>query len=257
MLPGFLGRVPPSQPGPAREQGTCRRISTCLTQNLFPSLSLHLYIRDCLVLSSNSTVDFDLVTLTSSLFILPFIIQAQLKRSVEEEYRKWKTMSNENDIVAHFSQSPQSAGGQAGGGSASPHLFICLLWKMLLENDRISPLAYKILDRLGARALSLHLRTFADFLVYEVSRPGTFEDFVLNWIGNIAGIGLTVGFRSYLSKISMCGQDQMMTINKGIDAVNDLIWKCYVLALDRLILTLALRPFEGNEQVGKDARNFL
>ncbi|OQR66851.1 mediator of RNA polymerase II transcription subunit 23-like [Tropilaelaps mercedesae] len=140
--------------------------------------------------------------------------KAQLKRSVEEEYRKWKTMSNENDIVAHFSQSP-STGGQASGGSASPHLFICLLWKMLLENDRISPLAYKILDRLGARALSLHLRTFADFLVYEVST---------------------------------CGQDQMLMINKSIDAVNDLIWKCYVIPLDRLILTLALRPFEGNEQ---------
>lgn len=76
-------------------------------------------------------------------------------------------MSNENDIVAHFSQSP-STSGQAGGGGTNPHLFVCLLWKMLLENDRIPPLAYKILDRLGARALSLHVRTFADFLVYEV-----------------------------------------------------------------------------------------
>ncbi|KAH8032628.1 hypothetical protein HPB51_026081 [Rhipicephalus microplus] len=83
--------------------------------------------------------------------------KAQLKRSVEEEYRKWKTMSNENDIIAHFSQ------------QGTPHLFLCLLWKMLLENDRISPLAYKILDRIGARALSSHLRTFADFLVFEVS----------------------------------------------------------------------------------------
>ncbi|XP_022708569.1 mediator of RNA polymerase II transcription subunit 23-like isoform X1 [Varroa jacobsoni] len=139
--------------------------------------------------------------------------KAQLKRSVEEEYRKWKTMSNENDIVAHFSQSP-STSGQAGGGGTNPHLFVCLLWKMLLENDRIPPLAYKILDRLGARALSLHVRTFADFLVYEVST---------------------------------CGQDQML-LNKSIDAVSDLIWKCYVIPLDRLILTLALRPFEGNEQ---------
>jgi mediator of RNA polymerase II transcription subunit 23 len=29
--------------------------------------------------------------------------KAQLKRSVEEEYRKWKTMSNENDMLKHFS----------------------------------------------------------------------------------------------------------------------------------------------------------
>lgn len=73
---------------------------------------------------------------------------------------------------------------------------------MLLENDRISPIAYKyvivleyfckcclhtvlsgsklfvtlvdndltfyrVLERVGARALSSHLRTFADFLVFE------------------------------------------------------------------------------------------
>ncbi|XP_064486798.1 mediator of RNA polymerase II transcription subunit 23-like isoform X1 [Ornithodoros turicata] len=126
--------------------------------------------------------------------------KAQLKRSVEEEYRKWKTMSNENDIIAHFSQ------------QGTPHLFLCLLWKMLLENDRISPLAYKILDRIGARALSSHLRTFADFLVFEVSN-------------------------------SVGGQH----VNKCIDALNDLIWKCHVISLDRLILCLALRSFEGNE----------
>ncbi|CAN7945661.1 unnamed protein product, partial [Ixodes pacificus] len=119
-------------------------------------------------------------------------------------------MSNENDIIAHFSQ------------QGTPHLFLCLLWKMLLENDRISPLAYKqvafvarlltILDRIGARALSSHLRTFADFLVFEVSN--------------------TVG-----------GQH----VNKCIDALNDLIWKYHVISLDRLILCLALRSFEGNE----------
>nr|XP_037271337.1 mediator of RNA polymerase II transcription subunit 23-like [Rhipicephalus microplus] len=126
--------------------------------------------------------------------------KAQLKRSVEEEYRKWKTMSNENDIIAHFSQ------------QGTPHLFLCLLWKMLLENDRISPLAYKILDRIGARALSSHLRTFADFLVFEVSN-------------------------------SVGGQH----VNKCIDALNDLIWKYHVISLDRLILCLALRSFEGNE----------
>lgn len=126
--------------------------------------------------------------------------KAQLKRSVEEEYRKWKTMSNENDIISHFSL------------QGSSPLFLCLLWKMLLENDRISPLAYKILDRIGARALSSHLRTFADFLVFEFAN-------------------------------SVGGQH----VNKCIDALNDLIWKCHVITLDRLILCLALRSFEGNE----------
>jgi mediator of RNA polymerase II transcription subunit 23 len=124
--------------------------------------------------------------------------KAQLKRSVEEEYRKWKTMSNENDMLKHFSL------------QETPPLFLCLLWKMLLENDRINPIAYKILDRIGARALSSHMRTFADFLVFEFA--------------NLVG-----------------GQH----VNKFIDALNDLIWKCHVLTLDRLLLCLALRSFEG------------
>ncbi|CAG2102015.1 unnamed protein product [Medioppia subpectinata] len=129
--------------------------------------------------------------------------KAQLKRSVEEEYRKWKSMSNENDVspqLKHFSL------------PGTPPLFLCLLWKMLLENDRINPIAYKILDRIGARALSSHMRTFADFLVYEFA--------------NLVG-----------------GQH----VNKFIDALNDLIWKCHIITLDRLLLCLALRSFEGNE----------
>ncbi|RWS25047.1 Mediator of RNA polymerase II transcription subunit 23-like protein, partial [Leptotrombidium deliense] len=126
--------------------------------------------------------------------------KAQLKRSVDEEYRKWITMSNENDIIAHFSL------------QGTPPLFLCLLWKMLLENDRINPIAYKILDRIGTRALSVHLRTLADFLVYEFAN-------------------------------SFGGQH----VSKCIDALNDLIWKCHVITLDRLLLCLALRSFEGNE----------
>nr|XP_042903708.1 mediator of RNA polymerase II transcription subunit 23 [Parasteatoda tepidariorum] len=110
--------------------------------------------------------------------------KAQLKRSVEEEYRKWKTMSNENDIISHFSL------------QGSSPLFLCC----------------RILDRIGARALSAHLRTFADFLVFEFA--------------NSVGGNL---------------------VNKYIDALNDLIWKCHVIQLDRLILCLALRSFEGNE----------
>ena len=117
--------------------------------------------------------------------------KVQLKRSVEEEYRKWITMNNENDIIAHFST------------QGTPPLFLCLLWKMLLENDCINPIAYKILDRIGARALSPHLRTLADFLVYEFT--------------NLLG-GQIVG--------------------KYIEKLNDLIWKCHIITLDRLLLWL-------------------
>lgn len=129
--------------------------------------------------------------------------KTQLKRSIEEEYRKWKSMSNENDMLKHFSL------------PGTPPLFLCLLWKMLLENDRINPIAYKILDRIGAKALSLHIRTFADFLVFEFA--------------NLVG-----------------GQN----LNKLIDVLNDLIWRHHVITLDRLLLCLVSKSmFYGLKKI--------
>ncbi|XP_044767025.1 mediator of RNA polymerase II transcription subunit 23 [Coccinella septempunctata] len=124
----------------------------------------------------------------------------QLKKAVEEEYRKWASMNNENDMMTHF------------GVAGAPPLFLCLLWKMLLETDHISPIAYKILERIGARALSAHLRKFCDCLVYEFTNsPG--------------------------------GQH----VNKCVDTINDMIWKYNIVTLDRLVLCLALRMQEGSE----------
>ncbi|XP_014210874.1 mediator of RNA polymerase II transcription subunit 23 isoform X1 [Copidosoma floridanum] len=125
----------------------------------------------------------------------------QIKKAVEEEYRNWASMSNENDIIAHFSV------------SGTPPLFLCLLWKMILETDRISPIAYKILERIGARALSAHLRKFCDYIVFEVSS--------ITCDGNY--------------------------VNKSVDAINNMIWKYNIVTFDRLILCLALRTLEGNE----------
>ncbi|XP_069344952.1 mediator of RNA polymerase II transcription subunit 23 isoform X9 [Eulemur rufifrons] len=122
-----------------------------------------------------------------------------LKKNVEEEYRKWKSMSNESDIITHFVQS-------------SPPLFLCLLWKMLLETDHINQIGYRVLERIGARALVAHVRTFADFLVYEFST-------------------------------SAGGQQ----LNKCIEILNDMVWKYNIVTLDRLILCLAMRSHEGNE----------
>ncbi|XP_059897120.1 mediator of RNA polymerase II transcription subunit 23 isoform X2 [Gadus macrocephalus] len=130
-----------------------------------------------------------------------------LKKNVEEEYRKWKSMSNENDIITHFSL------------QGSPPLFLCLLWKMLLETDHINQIGFrdgkpqlKVLERIGARALVAHVRTFADFLVYEFST-------------------------------SAGGQQ----LNKCIEILNDMVWKYNIVTLDRLILCLAMRSHEGNE----------
>uniref|UniRef100_A0A3B5KEB5 Mediator of RNA polymerase II transcription subunit 23 n=1 Tax=Takifugu rubripes TaxID=31033 RepID=A0A3B5KEB5_TAKRU len=123
-----------------------------------------------------------------------------LKKNVEEEYRKWKSMANENDIITHFSM------------QGSPPLFLCLLWKMLLETDHINQIGFRVLERIGARALVAHVRTFADFLVYEFST-------------------------------SAGGQQ----LNKCIEILNDMVWKYNIVTLDRLILCLAMRSHENNE----------
>lgn len=54
-----------------------------------------------------------------------------LKKSVEDEYQNWSQMTNENDIIAHFT------------APSTPPLFLCLLFKMMLDTDNIDPVAYK------------------------------------------------------------------------------------------------------------------
>lgn len=120
-----------------------------------------------------------------------------LKKSVEEEYRNWISMSNENDIIAHFSGTP---------------LFLCLLFKMILDNGGIGVVAYKILERIKARSMSVHLRKLCDFLVFEVANSN----------GSVH-------------------------VNKFVDAVNDMIWKYNIVTIDRLVLCMALRTQEGSE----------
>nr|XP_027200115.1 mediator of RNA polymerase II transcription subunit 23-like [Dermatophagoides pteronyssinus] len=124
----------------------------------------------------------------------------QLKTSVDEEYRRWKSITNDNDRIKHFTS------------QGTPPLIYCLLYKMLLDNENIPQVSYKILDKIGVKALSNHLRTFADFLVLEFA----------NLVGG-------------------------SHVSKSKEAVNDLIWKCHVVTLDKLLLCLALRSFEGNE----------
>uniref|UniRef100_A0A7G3ABS6 Mediator of RNA polymerase II transcription subunit 23 n=1 Tax=Lutzomyia longipalpis TaxID=7200 RepID=A0A7G3ABS6_LUTLO len=123
-----------------------------------------------------------------------------LKKAVEEDYRNWTSMSNENDIIAHFS------------AAATPPLFLCLLFKMIYETDGISPVAYKILERIGARGLSAHLRKLSDYIVFEVQN---------------SNVGAHV--------------------NKCVDTINDMIWKYNIVTIDRLVLCLALRTQEGND----------
>lgn len=124
----------------------------------------------------------------------PIENKQQLKKAVEEEYCNWDSMSNENDLIAHFSV------------AATPPLFLCLLFKMILEKDCISPVAYKILERIGARALTAHLRKLCDYLIFEV---------------------VTSNVELY--------------INKCADIIYDMIWKYHIVTIDRFILCLVMK----------------
>lgn len=71
-----------------------------------------------------------------------------------------------------------------------------------------------MLERIGARALVAHVRTFADFLVYEFST-------------------------------SAGGQQ----LNKCIEILNDMVWKYNIVTLDRLILCLVSIALEDKAPV--------
>jgi len=63
----------------------------------------------------------------------------------------------------------------------------------------------RVLERLGPRALATHLRIFADYLICE---------------------------------FSMSTSNQQLQVNRFVESLNDLIWKCYVVPIDRLVLCL-------------------
>lgn len=66
----------------------------------------------------------------------------------------------------------------------------------------------RVLERIGARALSTHLRKLCDYLAYEFTNSA-----------------------------------QNHNISKLVDAVNNLIWKHNVVTLDRVVLYLVRRVF--------------
>ncbi len=125
--------------------------------------------------------------------------KSQLEQKVEAEYKVWTGTGGDAERLHHFS-SPTSA-----------H-FLCVMWKMLMETEAINPGAYKVLEAIGCKRLTAHIRNFCDLMVLEFSKSG--------------GSG---------------------HVSKCIEAMNKLIFKYNVVPLDRLILTMALRTNEGNE----------
>lgn len=123
----------------------------------------------------------------------------QLKSAVDEEYRKWKAINDDNNLLAQFS-SP-----------SAPPLFICVLWRILVDGECMTPVVYRILDCIKIRSISAQLRTFVDYLVCEFSSSGASE------------------------------------IHKYADALNGLIWKYHIITLDRILLCMSLRSFEDSK----------
>ncbi|ODN05213.1 Mediator of RNA polymerase II transcription subunit 23 [Orchesella cincta] len=167
-----------------------RDILTAIMQNTPHSWSTH-------VLQAFPPVVYDFFQQNQ----VPKENKQQLKNMVDEEYRNWNAMiSNEKELIEHFAS------------QGTPPLFLCILWKMVLETDRVNPVAPKVIERIGPKGISANLRKFCDYVVCEFANAGA-------------------------------GQ----YVNKLADAISDLIWKFNIIPFDRLLLCLALRSHEGNE----------
>lgn len=122
--------------------------------------------------------------------------KTEFRLAVDEEYRKWKAMTNEGDLVKHF--------------SAPGALFYCVLYKLALDSETITPVVYQILDRIGVRGQIMQMRTFIECLV------------------------------DVYSTLTKQQSPQIYT------ALSNLIWKYNIIPLERLLLCLALRHFESD-----------
>lgn len=78
---------------------------------------------------------------------------------------------------------------------------------------------FRVLERIGYKHLIAHLRTLCELLIFEFSKSG--------------GAGF---------------------VTKAIESINNLVWKYNIIALDRFILCMVLRNYEGSEaQVRTDS----
>ncbi|XP_047129297.1 mediator of RNA polymerase II transcription subunit 23 isoform X1 [Hydra vulgaris] len=130
---------------------------------------------------------------------------------VEKHHRKLKTL-NEEETVSYFNEKEQA------------EIFLCIVWKVLLEHNRITPVCHQILTNLSnkshsSKPLANGCKFFADYLVFD--------------------------FKLYVNNPQNAAQ-----VSKRFQYLNDIIWKYEIIPLDRLILSLTLRPHdEKNSQI--------
>jgi mediator of RNA polymerase II transcription subunit 23 len=130
-----------------------------------------------------------------------------LLNTVDEEWRKWTSMASgpSQDVVSYFTQE---------GGSPT---YLCLLLKMLLDQGKIPPLAYGVLETLSAKAFSTQIRTLLDYVV------------------------------AFILAMRNDPTNQRMFINRAVAALNELVWKYNVIPHDRLVLCMALRHYDPGD----------
>jgi mediator of RNA polymerase II transcription subunit 23 len=109
------------------------------------------------------------------------------------------------DVVSYFTQE---------GGSPT---YLCLLLKMLLDQGKIPPLAYGVLETLSAKAFSTQIRTLLDYVV------------------------------AFILAMRNDPTNQRMFINRAVAALNELVWKYNVIPHDRLVLCMALRHYDPGD----------
>ncbi|XP_063699049.1 mediator of RNA polymerase II transcription subunit 23 [Culicoides brevitarsis] len=120
-----------------------------------------------------------------------------MKKLVDEEYRNWISLTNESEAVAQ--------------GSSSP-LFLCLVFRMLLEADNVNAYVIKTVERISIRSSPMYLRNLCDYIILEIT--------------NFSGNGNAA---------------------KCIDCINKMIWTYSMFAIDSFIMKMVFRPSDNNE----------
>jgi mediator of RNA polymerase II transcription subunit 23 len=94
--------------------------------------------------------------------------------------------------------------------SESASLFLCVLWQQLLETGTLSSTCIKIVQRTQAKKLATYARKMADYIVFTCPSPSSAPQF-----------------------------------NSVVAYLNELVWKYHIFPLDRLLLCMVMRGYDG------------
>ncbi|XP_065843530.1 mediator of RNA polymerase II transcription subunit 23-like isoform X2 [Oscarella lobularis] len=131
----------------------------------------------------------------------PLDQKSLLQSTVADDWAKWKTSGIDE---THFSRD---------GGTST---FLCILWKTVVDEGKLPPNVYRILEKISVKESVCQVRMLADYITAVLASTWSTE-----------GV-----------------KDQF---NKSLGALNELIWKYKIIPLERFVLCMLMRNASGND----------